>query len=82
MSKEKQIDSVVQRIKDAIDQDFNECGKYRRLRIFISKDLLYDLKKECGFPKTDYRFTIAAMICGYELEIVEGENRLFLARKI
>lgn len=67
-------------------EEEGEEEKEKEIHSFVlsaeRKDLLDDLKKECGFPKTDYRFTIAAMICGYELEIVEGENRLFLARKI
>lgn len=73
--------SVVERIRRAIDLDFCECGANRKLRIFISKDLFDALRRECVIAKSPKDVKTVAFF-GHELEIVDGANRLYLARKI
>ena len=73
--------SVAERIRRAIDLDFCESGGNRKLRIFISKDLFDALRRECYIPKSPKDVATVAF-WGHELEIVDGENRLYLARKI
>jgi hypothetical protein len=73
--------SVVERIRRAIDLDFCESGKNRKLRFFISKDLFDALRRECFMPESPKDVATVAF-WGHELEIVDGENRLYLARKI
>ena len=73
--------SVAERIRRAIDLDFCESGANRKLRIFISKDLFDVLRRECVIAKSPKDVSTAAF-WGHELEIVDGANRLYLARKI
>ena len=73
--------SVAERIRRAIDLDFCECGANRKLRIFISKDLFDALRRECVIAKSPKDVKTAAF-WGHELEIIEGVNRLYLARRI
>jgi Lar family restriction alleviation protein len=73
--------SVGERIRRAIDLDFCESGKNRKLRFFISKDLFDALRRECFIPESPKDVATVAF-WGHELEIVDGENRLYLARKI
>ena len=73
--------SVAERIRRAIDLDFCESGANRKLRIFISKDLFDSLRRECVIAKSPKDVATTAF-WGHELEIVDGANRLYLARKI
>lgn len=73
--------SVAERIRRAIDLDFCESGANRKLRIFISKDLFDALRRECVIAKSPKDVATAAFF-GHDLEIVDGVNRLYLARKI
>lgn len=73
--------SVAERIRRAIDLEFCESGANRKLRIFISKDLFDSLRRECVIAKSPKDVATTAF-WGHELEIVDGANRLYLARKI
>ena len=73
--------SVAERIRRAIDLDFCESGANRKLRIFISKDLFDSLRRECVIAKSPKDVATTAYF-GHELEIVDGTNRLYLAREI
>lgn len=73
--------SVAERIRRAIDQDFCDRGASRELRIFISKDLLAALRRECVIAKSPEGVATTAFF-GQEVEIVDGVNRLYLARRI
>lgn len=73
--------SVAERIRRAIDLDFCESGANRKLRIFISKDLFDALRRECVIAKSPKDVATVAFF-GHELEIVDGANRLYLARRI
>jgi Lar family restriction alleviation protein len=73
--------SVAERIRRAIDLDFCESGANRKLRIFISRDLFDILRRECVIAKSPKDVATVAFF-GHELEIVDGTNRLYLARKL
>jgi Lar family restriction alleviation protein len=73
--------SVAERIRRAIDLDFCESGANRKLRIFISKDLFDVLRRECVIAKSPKGVATVAFF-GHELEIIDGANRLYLARRI
>ena len=73
--------SVAERILRAIDLDFCESGANRKLRIFISRDLFDILRRECVIAKSPKDVATTAF-WGHELEIVDGTNRLYLAREI
>lgn len=79
MSQEKQINSVLQRIMDAIKQDEAIHGDYKG-RIFLSKDLLIILLSDKYLLIEEYN--ARALMYGHEIEIIPGKNRLYLAREI
>ena len=53
-----------------------------RPTVFMSCDVLAIIAKSTRDAITSYRYREPMMICGYDLELVDGENKLYLGYRL